>query len=166
MCDLLSVCKCKCPIICVPPYPADFLNRRRPCPQSFALALVLVSPLALVCVFALVLALPTFHPGVPASPTSRWGKQSRQLSSTFHSDFLHWDHCAQCTRTTALCSVHWHHANSRSSQMLTIYDNCAHNWLLEADWQLYWSKCPVFGISWFLYCSVCVFLSSFRFVDW
>ena len=70
----------------------------------------------------------------------------------------HWDH--------ALCSVHWHHANSDSSQMLTIYDNRAHNWLLEADWQLYWSKCPVFGISWFLYCSVCVFLSSFRFVDW
>ena len=115
MCDLLSVCKCKCPIICVPPYPADFLNRRRPCPQSFALALVLVSPLALVCVFALVLALPTFHPGVPASPTSRWGKQSRQLSSTFHSDFLHWDHCAhrtgtmhcvQCTDTMQTAVVH------------------------------------------------------------
>ena len=30
--------------------------------------------------------------------------------------------------------------------MLTIYNNRAHNWLLEAYWQLYWSKCPGLGL--------------------
>ena len=145
---LLSVCKCKCPIICVPPYPADFLNRRRPCPQSFALALVLVlvSPLVCTC-FCICSCTCTAH--FPSRGPRLPNFQVRETIKTAVFDISlrlsPLGPLCSSQRDHALCSVHWHHANSDSSQMLTIYDNRAHNWLLEADWQLYWSKCPVLG---------------------